>query len=146
MSDVADTSWLRFDYFPAGTELIRQGGSSGSLIVLKEGEIEVERDGAHVFSTKQPGAIFGEISVLLQRPHSATVRAVTDVQIFVIDEAARVLEAHPSWLMQIARLLAQRVTATTEQLLIARAAQAGGDEEALILPARMFSAWADPQV
>ena len=102
---MADETWLKFDFYPAGAELIRQGTKPGSLIVLKEGEIEVLRDGKFVASTHQPGAIFGEMGVLLDRPASASVRALTDVQLYVIDDALTVLEQHPSWLLQIARLL-----------------------------------------
>ncbi len=138
--------WLKFDFYPAGAELIRQGGRTGSLIVLKEGEVEVLRDGRFVSSIRQPGAIFGEMSVLLDRPHSATVRAVTDVQLFVIADALTVLEAHPAWLLQIARLLAQRVNATTAQLVTLKQEQLEAEEDVLVLPSAVFSSWADPQV
>jgi CRP-like cAMP-binding protein len=144
LPDTGSADWLRLDYYPAGAELIRQGGRTGSLIVLKDGEAEVLRDGEVVFSTRQPGAVFGEISVLLDLPHSATVRAVTDIEVFVIDDALLVLEAHPPWLMQIARLLAQRVNTTTEQLVAERTEE--GRRDLMVLPERMFAAWADPQV
>ncbi len=144
---VADNQgWLKFDFYPAGAELIRQGGRTGSLIVLKEGEVEVLRDGRFVSSIRQPGAIFGEMSVLLDRPHSATVRAVTDVQLYVIADALNVLEAHPAWLLQIARLLAQRVNTTTAQLVTLKQEQLEAEEDVLILPSAVFSSWADPQV
>ncbi len=138
--------WLKFDFYPAGAELIRQGGRTGSLIVLKEGEVEVLRDGRFVSSIRQPGAIFGEMSVLLDRPHSATVRAVTDVQLYVIADALNVLEAHPAWLLQIARLLAQRVNTTTAQLVTLKQEQLEAEEDVQILPSAVFSSWADPQV
>lgn len=138
--------WLRFDFFPAGAELIAQGGQAGgNIMVLKEGEVEVLRDGKFVSTIKQPGAIFGEMSVLLDRPHSATVRAVTDVQLYIINDALKVLEAHPSWLLQIARLLAQRVNTTTAQLVALRSRD-DEEEDVLVLPTNVFSAWADPQV
>ena len=144
---MATEDWLKFDFFPAGSELIRQGSPhSGQLIVLREGEIEVLRDGKLVSSVRQPGAIFGEMSVLLDRPHSATVRAVTDVQLYVIADALRVLEAHPSWLLQIARLLAQRVNSTTGQLVTLKQAQAQEDDDIMVLPTSVFSSWADPQI
>ena len=145
MAESSSQSWLKFDFYPAGAELIRQGGMSGSLMVLKEGELEVVRDGKFVSATRQPGAIFGEMSVLLDRPHSASVRAVTDVQIFVIADALAVLQAHPSWLMQIARLLAQRVNATTAQLVASRASE-NADKEIMVLPENVFASWGDPQV
>ena len=144
---VADNQgWLKFDFYPAGAELIRQGGRTGSLIVLKEGEVEVLRDGRFVSSIRQPGAIFGEMSVLLDRPHSATVRAVTDVQLYVIADALNVLEAHPAWLLQIARLLAQRVNTTTAQLVTLKQEQLEAEEDVLVLPSAVFSSWSDPQV
>ncbi|MBK8085006.1 MAG: cyclic nucleotide-binding domain-containing protein [Devosia sp.] len=138
--------WLKFDFYPAGAELIRQGGRTGTLIVLKEGEVEVLRDGRFVSSIRQPGAIFGEMSVLLDRPHSATVRAVTDVQLYVIADALTVLEAHPAWLLQIARLLAQRVNATTAQLVTLKQEQQDAGEDVLVLPSTVFSSWSDPQI
>jgi CRP-like cAMP-binding protein len=144
---LADQDWLRFDFFPAGSELITQGrNAGGSLMVLKEGEVEVIRDGKFVSTIKQPGAIFGEMSVLLERPHSASVRAVTDVQLYVIDDALRVLEAHPAWLLQIARLLAQRVNATTAQLVALKQKEAASEDDILVLPTNVFSSWADPQI
>jgi CRP-like cAMP-binding protein len=144
---LADQDWLRFDFFPAGSELITQGrNAGGSLMVLKEGEVEVVRDGKFVSTIKQPGAIFGEMSVLLERPHSASVRAVTDVQLYVIDDALRVLEAHPAWLLQIARLLAQRVNTTTAQLVALKQKEAESEDDILVLPTNVFSSWADPQI
>ena len=140
--------WLRFDFFPAGAELIAQGAQvDGTLMVLKEGEVEVLRDGKFVSAIKQPGAIFGEMSVLLNRPHSATVRAVTDVQLYVIDDALQVLEQHPAWLLQIARLLAQRVNTTTAQLVALKQKQGDPEEdEVLVLPTNVFASWSDPQI
>ena len=147
MAETETQGWLKYDFYPAGAVLIRQGGDvTGKLIVLKEGEVEILRDDKFVASIRQPGAIFGEMSVLLGRPHSATVRAVTDVQLFVIADAINVLEAHPAWLLQIARLLAQRINATTAQL-VALKRQAGEEEEdVLILPTNVFSSWSDPQI
>ena len=55
-------------------------------------------------------------------------------------------EGHPAWLLQIARLLAQRINATTAQL-VALKQQAGDEEEdVLILPTNVFSSWSDPQI
>lgn len=137
-------SWLRYDWFPAGHQLIRQGGRSGTLYVLKSGEMEVTRDGKFVSSVNRPGAIFGEMSVLLDQPHSATVRAVTEVEAYVIADALKVLETHPAWTLQIARLLAQRVNSTTALLLESQ--RETSDKDRLVLPQNVFAEWADPQV
>ena len=141
----AAPSWLKLDWFPAGHVLVPQGGKLGRLFVLREGEVEIERDGTFINSISQAGSIFGEMSLLLDMPHSATVRAVTDIQVFVIEDALRVLEANPSWTLQIARLLAQRVNATTKMLATTDPDDTA-DRERLILPQNVFAQWADPQV
>ncbi len=146
MPETNSQSWLQFDFYPSGAELIQQGGRTGSLMVLKEGEVEVLRDGKFVSSVRQPGAIFGEMSVLLDRPHTASVRAVTDVQLYVIADALKVLEAHPSWLLQIARLLAQRVNATTAQLVALKRDEDDALDDVMVLPTNVFASWSDPQI
>ena len=121
--------------------LIEQGGKTGQLYVLKEGQLEVVRDGKHVSTIKTPGAVVGEMSVLLDLPQTATVRAISEVEYFVIDNAIEVLHSHPDWLWQIARLLAQRVNATTAMLTRDKSS-----EDVLILPQRFMSSWGDPTV
>lgn len=139
-------SWLKFEWFPTGSVLIEQGTQTGKLIVLKSGELEVTRDGRFISSTSSPGAIFGEMSLLLEKPHTATVTALSEVECYVIEDALKVLESHPSWTLQIARLLAQRVNSTTQALMEARPDRDEDAEERLIMPHYLISDWGDPQV
>jgi len=138
---VADDPWLRLDWIGPGMDLIAQGGHTGQLYVLKDGELEVLRDGTHITTIKTPGSVIGEMSVLLDAPQTATVRAVTGVDYFVIDNAIEVLRSHPEWLLQISRLLAQRVKETTAQL-----ARGRGEDEAMVLPQNFISSWGDPAI
>jgi len=133
--------WLRRDWLAPGMDMIAQGGRTGQLYVLREGELEVLRDGTHVATLRTPGSVIGEMSVLLEAPQTATVRAVTEVDYYVIDNAIEVLRTHPDWLLQIARLLAQRVNATTAQLT-----RTGGGHDHMILPATFMSGWGDPAI
>lgn len=133
-------SWLRQDFIAAGMVLVAQGGQTGQLYVLREGTLEVARDGRHVTTIRTPGSVIGEMSVLLEVPQTATVTAVTDVEYFVIDDAAQVLRANPELLLQIARLLATRVNETTALLTQKH------EEEALVLPRPFISRWGDPTV
>ncbi|SFZ84190.1 Cyclic nucleotide-binding domain-containing protein [Devosia enhydra] len=139
-----NAEWLQRDWLAPGMTLIEQGGRTGKLYVLRSGEVEVIRDGSFVLAIRTPGSIFGEMSVLLDIPHSATVKALTEVEVFVIANALAMLEANPGWLLQIARLLAQRVNTTTA-MLAARDAEAA-EAEAFVLPQTMIAHWSDPQV
>lgn len=137
---MTDEAWLRREWIAPGMDLITEGGHSGQLYVLKEGELEVLRNGQHVATIRTPGAVIGEMSILLDAPHTATVRAVTEIHYFVIDNAIDVLRTHPDWLLQIARLLAQRVNQTTAALAKDRAG------EPMVLPTSFMTGWGDPAI
>jgi len=62
--------------------LLPEGQTSGHLYVLKSGSIEVLRGEMQVAVVEEPGAVFGEMSVLLNRPHTATVRALTPIEVY----------------------------------------------------------------
>ena len=60
---------------PADALLIREGETTGRLYVLLSGRLDVLKGETVVATVTQPGAILGEMSVLLGQPHTATVRA-----------------------------------------------------------------------
>ncbi len=64
----------------------------------------------------EPGAVLGEMSVLLDTPHTATVRAAQDSTIYEIDDAASFLREQPAVATLIARMLAQRLNAANTYL------------------------------
>ena len=68
----------RKDFAP-GTVLLSEGETSGRLYILAEGSVEVLRGDTQVAVIGDAGSVFGEMSVLLNRPHTATVRARSPV-------------------------------------------------------------------
>ena len=113
--------------FAAGDILITEGTERGPLYILVEGNIEVLRDGVSVAKTDVPGSIFGEMSSLLDMPHTATVKAASDVRVHMIDQPAQFLESRPQIAIQVARLLAHRLDQATAYLVEAKREHAGGD-------------------
>src|SRR6201987_5093982 len=101
---------------PKGTVLIKEGGKTGRLFILIEGRLEVIRGDAVVAVLAEPGAVTGEMSLLLDRPHTATVRAASDSTIYEFSDAACFLNAQPVVALLIARLLAQRLNVATTYL------------------------------
>ena len=82
---------------PAGHLVIHEGGTTGHLFVLIEGRLEVVKGDTVVASIAEPGAIVGEMSVLLDAPHTATVRAAADSTVYEFDDAAAFLRSSRRW-------------------------------------------------
>ena len=99
-----------------GTELLTEGHSTGHVYILAQGRIEVLRGGTQVTVVDEPGSLLGEMSVLLGVPHTATVCALGDAKVHVIEDGTAFFSANPeiSWL--VARLLANRLNAATTYL------------------------------
>jgi CRP/FNR family cyclic AMP-dependent transcriptional regulator len=100
----------------AGAEVLHEGGRTGHLYVLIEGRLEVVKGDTVVATITEPGAVLGEMSVLLDTPHTATVRAAQDSVIYEIDDAASFLRQQPAVALIIARMLAQRLNVATTYL------------------------------
>src|SRR5207237_10023602 len=93
-----------------------EGGRIGHLYVRIEGRLEVIKGDAVVASITEPGAVLGEMSVLLDLPHTATVRAAADSAIYEIDDAASFLRKEPAVAILIAKMLAQRLNVANSYL------------------------------
>jgi CRP-like cAMP-binding protein len=57
----------------AGQVVVHEGGSRGSIWVLVSGALQVRKGDVPVNTITLPGAVVGEISVLLRTDHGATV-------------------------------------------------------------------------
>jgi len=117
----------------AGTTIIREGDTTGHLFVLIAGRLEVIKGDTVVASVVEPGAVVGEMSVLLDKPHTATVRAAADSTIYEFGDAAAFLRDQPAVALLIARLLAQRLNVATTYLADIMHQYAGhGDHLAMV--------------
>ncbi|MBR0758347.1 cyclic nucleotide-binding domain-containing protein [Bradyrhizobium jicamae] len=101
---------------PEGASFIHEGSKSGHLFVLIDGKIEVIKGDSVVAVITEPGAVFGEMSVLLDQPHSATVRTATGSTLYEFENAASFLRDQPAVALLIAQLLAQRLNVATTYL------------------------------
>ena len=105
--------------------MLSTASTTGQLQVLKEGAVAVVKEGVEIARVTEPGAVFGELSVLLDQSHTADVRAVTASQFHVAD-AATLLTSDPTALLYVATVLAQRLDSANRSLLeLQRQVQAG---------------------
>jgi CRP/FNR family transcriptional regulator, cyclic AMP receptor protein len=101
--------------YSAGKAVITDGSKSGRLLVLKSGAVAILKGSIEIARVKEPGAVFGEISALLDRPHGADVRTLEDSQFYVADAA--LLGKDPITVLHVARILARRLVAADEGLV-----------------------------
>jgi CRP-like cAMP-binding protein len=104
-------------HFAAGDTLLEQGTAAGVLYILAEGAVEVVKGDVQITTVSEPGALFGEISVLLGVPHIATMRALRDSRLHVADDPVGFLRSHPDIAFEVARLLSRRLQMVTDYLV-----------------------------
>jgi CRP/FNR family cyclic AMP-dependent transcriptional regulator len=63
--------------YQAGETVLSAASTTGRLLILKEGAVAVIKEGLEIARVTEPGAVFGELSVLLDQPHTADVRSNT---------------------------------------------------------------------
>jgi CRP-like cAMP-binding protein len=110
------TDDLQESRLAAGTTVCAQGDQGGPLWVLVSGSLSVIKDGVQVSLIDQPGAVIGEISVLLGTPITASVVAASDAVVRLAPDGTAFLEANPAALTFLATGLARRLQAATTYL------------------------------
>jgi CRP/FNR family transcriptional regulator, cyclic AMP receptor protein len=98
-----------------GDSVVTAGSKSGQLLVLKQGAVVILKDAVEIARVTEPGAVFGELSALLDQPHSADVRALEDSQFYVADASLPLKD--PATLLHVARILAERIVEANENVV-----------------------------
>ncbi len=76
-------------HYRPGNEIIREGEPALNFYIIVSGEVEVMRIDVDSGETRQiavlgPGDFFGEMALIDQRPRSATIRALTPLEVMVM--------------------------------------------------------------
>jgi CRP-like cAMP-binding protein len=113
--------------YPPGAVLIEEGAAPGRMLVLESGAVTVERDGVPIARIDSPGAVLGEMSVVLDKPATATLRAESDVAVRVIDDPLAFLVEQPGAALAVLRTTATRLDGMTQYLADVKTQLAGED-------------------
>lgn len=106
--------------FAAGGTIVEEGKAGAEMFIIEDGEVDILRTYAgteKILSTLGPGDFFGEMSVLENRPRSATARARTACRLLPIDASTldALLREHPEIAVRMLRKLSGRVRRYEEE-------------------------------
>ena len=102
--------------YQAGDTVLAAGSRSGRLLILRKGAVAIVKDAIEIAKVAEPGAVFGELSALLDQPHTADVRALETSQFHVAD-AADLLSRDSVALLYVAEVLARRLDGANRALI-----------------------------
>jgi glucose-6-phosphate 1-dehydrogenase len=105
----------------AGEIIIKKGDPGSEMYLICRGEVEVLDGAGKVLATLRDGDCFGEVALILSEPRTATVRAKTLCDLFVLDKSdfSRILQDHLQFAQNIKQIALERYNKTVamEQLM-----------------------------
>jgi small-conductance mechanosensitive channel/CRP-like cAMP-binding protein len=106
-------------HYAAGERIIEEGSPGDSFFIIDQGQVVVsKRLGGTMreIARLMEGQFFGEMALLTGERRSATIEAVTDVDLFMIDKPAfqDILAVNPAIAIDISTLLSERREALTQ--------------------------------
>jgi len=116
----------------AGEYLITQEKKTDGIYFLSEGSVKVTRHGQDVAMISDKGAVFGEICILLDDVHSASVQCLENSKFYYIEHPQQYLEKHPKLIWHIARILALRLFNLTQYLVDVKSQYEGHDHLGMV--------------
>ena len=108
--------------FPKGARVFHEGDRSDACYVIREGEVRVTRehsDGrAIALATLGPGELVGELAMLDGGVRSASVEALTDIELLAVSatDMKGLLERNAEITTKLVIALAQRLRETNERI------------------------------
>lgn len=102
--------------FEPAAVVVTEGTPAGGIYVLVSGSLRVLKGGVLVNSITRPGALVGEVSVLLGSTYSATVEATERSVLRYAADGRALLTSDPAVTLLVAAGLAERLNFVTTYL------------------------------
>jgi len=93
----------------AGDAVVVEGEPGAEAFVIKRGRCRVSTERAGAIRELGPGDVFGELAILADRPRTATITAIDEVELLVVDRDVLTEELGlNSWMGRFVKALATR--------------------------------------
>jgi CRP/FNR family transcriptional regulator, cyclic AMP receptor protein len=116
--------------YKIGETVLASGSRTGRLLILKSGAVAIIKETIKIAKVTEPGAVFGEVSALLDQPHNADVYATESSQFHVADAALLVQD--PIVLLYVAGVLARRLDGANKALIELKGQLQAGESRSMI--------------
>jgi CRP-like cAMP-binding protein len=103
--------------FERGDIVLSEGSETHRLLFLNRGAVDVVKDEVQLTRVSEPGAVFGDMSVLLGLPHTADVLAIEPSSFYIVDHAEGLLRQEPLLALYVATVLARRLDEVNRHLI-----------------------------
>jgi CRP/FNR family transcriptional regulator, cyclic AMP receptor protein len=117
--------------FQAGETVLEAGSRTGRLLILEKGAVANVKEGVEIARVSEPGAVFGELSILLDQPHTADVRALESSEFHVASESLLAQDQLAG--IYIAAVLARRVNNANRALVELKQQLRAGEPHSVIV-------------
>ena len=98
--------------------VFRTGTRGTEMFFINRGSVSVMRpDGETAVASLGAGEFFGEIALLQGQPRMATITAVEDCEVYVLDQLGfdRALTNHPEFADEMRHVVEERLKQSTEE-------------------------------
>lgn len=103
-------------YFRKDEVIANEGEKAKCIFVLVEGKVGIFKNNRKITEFSKSGEMIGEISMILNRPRNATIKALTDCNLLTIEgELDDLIKLYPDISKKLIRTLAERLADSTEQ-------------------------------
>jgi CRP/FNR family transcriptional regulator, cyclic AMP receptor protein len=107
--------------FPEGTVIFREGDVGNEMYVIQSGKVNItkrSRDVEKVLVTLGPGAFFGEMAIINNKPRSASAVVVDAARLLVIGPKTfdAMIRGNTEIAVRMIKILAQRLQTADEQI------------------------------
>jgi CRP/FNR family transcriptional regulator, cyclic AMP receptor protein len=116
--------------YQAGETVIAAGSRTDRLLILRKGAVAIIKEATEIAKVAEPGAVFGELSALLDQPHTADVRALEISEFHVADAALLVQD--PIALLYVSAVLARRLDGANRALIELKSQLQAGQPRSVI--------------
>lgn len=102
-------------FYKKGEVIITEGEPKGSIFILVEGSVGIYKNNIKISEFHQKGTVFGEMSLFLNKPRTATIKATDDAYVAEINtDIDNLFKNHPDVAKKIIINLSERLMQLTD--------------------------------